>query len=228
MQVAAVIVAAGKGVRFGHDKPKQFLDLAGQPVLAHTIAAFENHAQIGPIVIVGATDWLMYIAEDIVDKYGFSKVKHIVSGGAERKDSVLAGIEALDRPAGPVLIHDGARPLVPPAVIDRIIAALSNCEAVVPAVAVADTIKEVENGRVIQTPERARLRAIQTPQGFQIEVLQPLLRQAKSNTNLTDEAMLLEKNEIPVTVVEGDDQNLKITTKLDLAIAELILRERKE
>ncbi len=227
MVLAAIIVAAGKGQRFGQDIPKQFLDLAGKPVLAHAISAFENHAKIDRIVIVGAPDRLVYIAEEIVDRFHFGKVERIVGGGAERKDSVLAGIEALEMQSGPVLIHDGARPLVAAPVIERVISLLAAEKAVVPAVSVADTIKEIENGRVLQTPDRSRLRAIQTPQGFQIETLKPLLQRGNSR-QVTDEAMLLEKNGIPVAVVEGDRCNLKMTTALDLKVAELILKERAE
>ena len=122
MKFAAVIVAAGKGLRFGQNKPKQFLNLAGRPVLAHSISVFENHAQIAPIIVLGAADWLVYIAEEIVDKYALSKVKRIVSGGAERKDSVRAGHDPLEMISGPLLFHGGTRPVRFGQLVCRVIA----------------------------------------------------------------------------------------------------------
>ncbi|KAA3618113.1 MAG: 2-C-methyl-D-erythritol 4-phosphate cytidylyltransferase [Calditrichaeota bacterium] len=227
MQLGVVIVAGGKGLRFGGETPKQFLDLAGKPVLAHSIAVFENHSSINKIVVVGPDDWLYFIDEEIVDRFGFDKVQRIVGGGAERQDSVLAGLNALDDATGPVLIHDGARPLVTAAIIDRIIAGLSTNNGVIPAIPVTDTIKEIENDRVQQTLQRERLRAIQTPQGFIIENLKPLLLQSKNEKfAATDEAMVLEKNGESVAVVDGHSTNIKITDEHDLKIAELILRDR--
>ncbi|MCA9731884.1 MAG: 2-C-methyl-D-erythritol 4-phosphate cytidylyltransferase [Deferribacteres bacterium] len=222
-----IIVAAGKGLRFGGDMPKQFLELAGKPVLAHTIDAFQIHPKIGRIIVVGPEDWLFYIADEIVDKYKFDKVNHIVSGGQERQDSVLAGLNALGSQTGPVLIHDGARPLVTAPLIDRVIAALDDAPSVVPAVAVTDTVKVVEGDFVSKSLQRDKLRAVQTPQGFHVENLRTLLLQAQmEKRTVTDEAMLMEENDIAVALVDGQSSNLKITSAFDLKIAELILKER--
>ncbi|KAA3658021.1 MAG: 2-C-methyl-D-erythritol 4-phosphate cytidylyltransferase, partial [Calditrichaeota bacterium] len=207
-----IIVAAGKGLRFGGATPKQFLPLCDKPVLVHTIDAFQHHPAIRRIVVVGPDDWLFYIAQDIVDKFGFDKVNQIIGGGAERQDSVLAGIKALGTGAGPVLIHDGARPLVTIDIIDRVINGLERHLSVIPVVRVADTVKIVDREHVTETLQRDKLRAVQTPQGFQIEKLQSLLLQAQTEKcTVTDEAMLMEKNGVPVSVVDGDASNMKIT-----------------
>ncbi len=226
MNAQAIIVAAGRGSRFGSDMPKQFLELGGKPILAHAAAAFEAHPAIESVVIVGAEDWLFYIAEDIVGKYGLTKVQKIVSGGKERQDSVAAGLAALEKTDTPVLIHDGARPLVPAAVIDRVLAGMSGADACIPAVPLHDTIKQVRGREVLKTIDRDSLRAVQTPQGFWPRSLTELMRKAQEDALLvTDEAGLTEHYGGRVHWVDGDPANLKITTTFDLKIAQLILEE---
>ena len=227
MNVDAIVVAAGKGLRFGGQTPKQFLDLAGKPILAYTIAVLNSHPQIERIIVVGAEDWLLYIAEEIVDRYNFEKVHKVVSGGAQRQDSVLAGIQALEKQKGPILIHDGARPFASPEIIEAVINALAENDAAIPGIPVTDTIKVIENDRVKNTVDRSQLRAVQTPQGFYIEKLQnALLRAQKEEIAVTDEAMLMEQFGHSVAIVEGSGKNLKITNEFDLKIAELILKDR--
>ncbi len=226
MKAQAIIVAAGRGSRFGSDMPKQFLELKGKPILAHAVAAFEAHADIESVIIVGAEDWLFYIAEDIVGKYGLTKVQKIIPGGKERQDSVEAGLTALDDTSLPVLIHDGARPLVSAGVIDRVLAGMAEADACIPAVPLHDTIKRVQGREVVQTIDRETLRAVQTPQGFWPEALAGLLQQARTEAlHVTDEASLTEHYGGRVHWVEGDPANLKITTTFDLKIAHLILEE---
>lgn len=226
MLVNVIIVAAGKGLRLKSQIPKQFLPLSGKPILAHTLAIFEQHPAVEEIVIVGAQDWLFYLSSDIVEKYRFDKVRKIVAGGKERQHSVQAGLEALENKKRPVLIHDGVRPFVSAVLIDRVLASLQGADACIPAIASADTIKEVDGDWVRRTLPRASLRRVQTPQVFHTETLLDALSAANRNGDfVTDEATLIEKKGGKVRWVEGEIQNMKITTDFDLKVAHLILGE---
>jgi len=225
-----VVVAAGKGSRFGEKTPKQFQVLENKPILAHSLLLFEQHPGINSIIIVGAADWLFFIAQDIVDAFGISKVRQVVSGGKERTDSVSKGLAALDASSGrPVLIHDAARPLLKSEIIDRVLAGLQGVDACIPTVPCTDTVKEVVGNFIENTIPRANLRFAQTPQGFCLPVLlHALKQQVASEDAVTDEAMLVEKHGGHVRWVDGSLENIKITSRLDLDIAELILEKRKE
>ncbi len=223
----AVIVAAGRGKRFGSKLPKQFLTVAGKPVLAWSIAAFQHHPRIQRIVVVGPEEWLTFIATEIVDTYGFDRVSSIVKGGQLRQDSVLAGLSALDSQHGAVLVHDAARPLLSANLIDRVLNGLSEAEACIPGIPVIDTVKAVHDGWVEKTLERDQLRLIQTPQAFSASKLLHVLQQAsKQGITGTDEAALIEHFGGRVRCVEGEPTNLKITSQLDLKIVEQLLEER--
>ena len=217
-RVAAIIVAAGEGRRFG--APKQFALLGGRSVLERSLAAFEANARVGEIVLV-----LPDVA--LGPKYAspFAKVRSVVRGGARRQDSVRAGFDRLDRHhTDLVLVHDGARPLVSDALIRRVIREAAAHGAAVPALPVEDTVKEGADGRVLRTLDRSRLFRVQTPQGFAYGILDEALREAeRTGFTGTDDASLVERTGRPVALAEGDRRNIKITTLEDLRWAEDVL-----
>ncbi len=205
--LGVVLVAAGAGERFGG--PKAFVELGGKTLLARSAAAFEGFRD--RVVVVRREDR----ARAALDGW------RVVEGGARRRDSVRAGLAALAPSTRFVLVHDAARPLVPPELVARIADATLRGVTVVPALPVADTIKRVASGRVVSTPDRAALVAVQTPQGFPVAVLARAL--AASDRDATDEAGLVEGLGEEVVTVEGDPRNIKITTPLDLRIARALL-----
>jgi len=220
--VAAIIVAAGEGRRFG--SPKQFALLGGRPVLEWSLAAFQDHPRIREIVLVLPD-------EALGPRFAsaFPKVKAVVRGGTRRQDSVLAGFSRLDRHRTDiVLVHDGARPLVTDALIRRIIREAAAHGAAVPVLPVEDTIKEGANGRIIRTVDRTALFRAQTPQGFAFDLLEEAFRRAaEDGFTGTDDASLVERLTRPVALVDGDPRNIKITTLLDLKWAEEFLHDEK-
>lgn len=227
----AVIVAAGVGKRMNAAVSKQYIPVGGKPIVAHALEAFERAASVDAVVlVVGAGD--EPFGERLAAEYGLRKVVAVVAGGAERQHSVLRGVEALlaQRPdAAWVLVHDGARPLVTPDVIDRSLAAAADTGASVPGVPVKDTIKAVDrDGFVVGTPERSSLWAVQTPQAFRVDVLLEAHRRAAEEGFLgTDDAMLVERLGVRVRIAEGDYRNVKVTTPEDLGAVERMLEERK-
>lgn len=219
--VSAVVVAAGRSTRFGQNK--LFLPLAGTPVLAWTLRAFEECPAVCTIALVlNAAN--LEAGRQLIAEYGLTKVRHLCLGGARRQDSVLAGLEALGGCEW-VAIHDGARPLVTPDLVSRGLAAARATGAAIPGVPLKDTLKVVgPDDLVAATPERARLRAIQTPQVFGYRLILDAYRQARDE--VTDDAALLEALGHPVRVYPGSYDNLKITTAEDLGVAEALLRRR--
>jgi 2-C-methyl-D-erythritol 4-phosphate cytidylyltransferase len=217
-RVAGLIVAAGAGTRFG--LRKQFEALKGRPVVEWALEAFQSHGEIDEIVLVLPD-------EEDAGRYRarFGKLVAVVRGGEKRQDSVRQGFRALTVPGTEiVLVHDGARPLVGPALISRVIAAARAGGAAVPAVALEDTIKEVREDRIAGTVDRASLARAQTPQGFRCGLLRDALEAAlRDGVCGTDEAALVERLGVPVTRVDGDPRNIKITTPLDIKIAEALL-----
>ncbi|HYA49114.1 MAG TPA: 2-C-methyl-D-erythritol 4-phosphate cytidylyltransferase [Burkholderiales bacterium] len=215
---SAIIVAAGAGKRFG--QKKQFVYLEGKPVLEWTLEAFEAHAEIGTIVLVlpDEEDRKHY-------QMRYRKIGDVVRGGEKRQDSVWQGFRLLDKARTKlVVVHDGARPLIRGELIGRVIAAARTRGAAVPVLPVVDTLKEVRAGRVAGTVDRARVCRVQTPQGFLYTVLEQALDAARRDRFYgTDEAMLVERIGLPVGTVAGDPRNIKITTPLDLKIAEALL-----
>ena len=217
-RASAIIVAAGAGARFG--QRKQFVYLEGKPVLEWTLEAFEAHAEIGAIILVlpDENDRKHY-------QMRYGKIVDVVRGGEKRQDSVWQGFRLLDQaPAELVLVHDGARPLVNAALIGRVIAEARASGAAVPVLPLDDTLKEVRDGRVVGTPDRSRVVCVQTPQGFLYPVLKRALDAARHDHFYgTDEATLVERIGLPVRAVEGDRRNIKITTPMDIKIAEALL-----
>ena len=218
----AVIVAAGRGTRFGGALPKQYLALGGSLVLRHAVAAFAAHPRISGVqVVIRDEDRARY--EEAVAGLG---VLPPVPGGAERQDSVRLGLEALV-PHDPalVLIHDGARPFPDAALIDRVIDALDRAPAAIPALPLGDTLKRVVDGRIRDTVERAQLWRAQTPQGFHFRAILAAHR-AASGSVLTDDSAVAEAAGMAPLVVPGSEDNLKVTTAQDLAAAERLLASR--
>lgn len=221
MSVAALVLAAGRGERLGSLVPKAFVPLAGTPLLLHTLAALARVPEIDRIVpVVAAADRARFEAlRPALAR--IPKLAHMVTGGAERQDSMRAGLAALGADVTLVAVHDAARPFVRPRDVARVLEAARSVGAAVLAIPVTDTIKRVRAGRVIETPERSECWAAQTPQAFRIEILREALAKAvAAGLQGTDEAQLVERLGLPVAVVEGDPGNVKLTRPGDLAVAE--------
>ena len=230
MKTVAVIPAAGEGVRMGAGVAKQFMELEGRPLLAVTLENFERCSTVESVFVVVPPDSVSYCKEEIIKRYGLSKVRQVVPGGKRRQDSVRLGLEAAQGQFDLVLIHDGVRPFVGPEFIARIIQAASQHRAVIPVLPLKETVKEVgKNGRVAGTIERGSLRLVQTPQAFcYVDILSAHRRAADENwEEMTDDALLLERMGIPVAVIEGLEENIKITTPYDLELARFILSRRR-
>lgn len=212
----------------GSGEPKQFADLAGRPVLAHALRAFQEAASIDWIVVVGHPDQLDRCRE-VARQAGGRKAVEVVPGGAERQNSVAEGLRALGRDPEVVAIHDAARPLVIPAEIDAVVAAARESGAAVLGQPVTDTIKQVDGDLVQRTLDRSPLRSVQTPQAFRTDLIREAHAEAERTDYFgTDDTVLVERLGHSVRVVEGSRENLKITTPEDLEIAEDILRRRGE
>lgn len=213
----ALVVAAGRGHRLGGGTPKQYLPLAGLPLLRHSLAAFLSHPRIDAVAaVIAADDRALY--ESAAAGLGLLPP---ITGGATRQDSVRNGLEALaaGNPAR-VLIHDAARPFVDSAIIDRVLDALDRTPAAIAAVPVADTLKRAENERIAATVERRDLWRAQTPQGFRFPAILEAHRAAARGEELTDDAMVAERAGMAVTLVMGSEDNFKVTTAEDLKRAE--------
>jgi len=227
-EIGVVIPAAGQGKRMGAVYNKQFLDLVGQPILAHTIRLFEQSSYVSEIVIVGAESDLLVIKK-LVYHYKFDKVVAIIQGGTQRQDSVRAGVQALSPTIQRVVVHDGARPLLTLKVFHKFIGETENFSAAIMGIQLKDTIKRVDiSGKVLDTPPRERLRAVQTPQIFDRGILEEAHQKAAFMGYYgTDDAALLEWMKCPVQIVEGSQENIKVTTPDDLWLAERILAMRE-
>jgi 2-C-methyl-D-erythritol 4-phosphate cytidylyltransferase len=227
--VGVVVPAAGPGRRLGVGETKALVGLGGRPLLAHAVEAMEANASTTAVVVVGHPDALEAIAKLIAEE-GFTKVTAVVAGGATRQASVAAGLRALPPGPGYVAVHDAARPLAAHGVVDRMLELLleAGVAGVVPGVPVIDTIRRVDPGRrSTGIVDRDQLRAMQTPQLFVREVLEEAHRRARRDrVEAADEAALVELAGHWVQVMPGDPENLKVTTALDLAIAETLLARR--
>ena len=218
----AVIVAAGTASRMG-GIDKVMAQLGGEPMIVRTVRAFQNCGAISEIVIVTREDLILHITS-LCSPFG--KVRAVVAGGASRQESVALGMNALSKKVRLVAIQDGARPLITDAVIDRTVRAAHSYGAAAPAVPVKDTIKVVQGGVVISTPDRATLQAVQTPQVFDFDLLRGALKKAEQDgAAVTDDCSAVERMGMSVKIVEGDERNIKVTTPMDLKIAEMLLEE---
>ena len=220
----AVIVAAGTASRMG-GIDKVMAELDGEPMIARTVRTFQNCDAISEIVVVTRPDLIVPIMSLCA---GFDKVKAVVAGGASRQESVKLGLNALSNRVQLVAVQDGARPLVSDAVIDRTVRAAHSYGAAAPAVPAKATIKVAQGGLVASTPDRSQLRAVQTPQVFDFDLLRGALKKAEAeNLTVTDDCSAVEQMGMSVKLVEGDERNIKITTPLDLKMAALLLEENK-
>ena len=218
----AVIVAAGSASRMG-GIDKVMAELKGEPMIVHTVRAFQECDAISEIVIVTRPDLILPITKLT---NAFDKVTAVVSGGASRQESVSLGMNALSDKCELAAIQDGARPLVPWQLIDRVVRAAHSYHAAIPVIPVKDTIKVCNSALVVSTPDRSTLRAVQTPQVFDFDLLRGALKKAaEDGAEVTDDCSAVERLGMTVKTVEGDERNLKVTTPLDLKLAEMLMEE---
>lgn len=225
-KISVIIVAAGSASRMG-GVDKQFLKIAGTPVIIRSINAFSQLEFIDNIVVVTKKESVLSV-QNIIKEYGVSKVTDIVEGGDSRAQSVINGLTALPYDTGVVLIHDGARPLVTSEIIERVKSAAELYGAATCVVPLKDTVKIVdEMGKVVSTPKRSTLAAVQTPQGFKLSKLKSAIADFRGNlSEITDDCSFVELVGGEVYTVNGSYENIKITTKEDLPQAEEILKNR--
>jgi 2-C-methyl-D-erythritol 4-phosphate cytidylyltransferase len=227
MRVAAIVPAAGRGERLGPGVPKALRQLGGVPMLVHAVRALAR-ARLVDVVVVAAPPGDEPEVRALLDTYAVPADVSVTTGGATRQESVRRALESLAPDVDVVLVHDAARPLAPSQLVDDVVAAVAGgAPAVVPALPVADTIKRVEDGRVVETLRREGLYAVQTPQGFHRE----LLTKAHDAAGIdgfagTDDASLVERVGAVVTVVPGHPEAAKVTRPADLAAAEAVLAQR--
>ena len=234
----AVVLAAGKGTRMGTSVAKQYLDLGGRPVVAYALEAFEQSPLIDDILLMVGEGQQEYCEKELVQRYGWKKVKKICVGGRERYESLCRAIEVLmESPEignrdGYVFIHDGARPFLTEDIIRRTFQAVQQFHACVAGMPVKDTIKLTDaQGNIVQSPDRSLVWQAQTPQAFSVPLLAEAFRRLMEGdpSGITDDAMVVESQMgTVVRMVEGSYQNIKITTPEDLAVAESILRSRQK
>lgn len=230
IQTAAIITAAGSGERFGEGGggvPKQFAPLNGEPLLSHSIRSFSDCGSIGEIVVVVPSDRLEYTQSRIIERYGFSRGIKLTPGGEERQHSVENGFRSLTAKPDIVLVHDGVRPFVRAEIIERVIAGAMESGAAICAIQATDTVKHSSPESYIEnTLPREGIWLAQTPQGFKYEVLDEALRCAGEDGYIgTDESILVERTGVKVKLVQGSRYNIKITTKEDIILGELLLKE---
>ncbi len=222
-----LIPAAGMGRRMGSNRNKLLLTLRSHPLISWTLRAAEASPSITWIGIISQpTDW--EDLQSILTQEKLTKTVELIEGGSTRQESVYNGLQALPQEAQKVLIHDGARCLATPDLLDRCSAAIFQCPGLIAAIPVKDTIKVVdENGIIQSTPNRRQLWAAQTPQGFDVKLLKQCHAEGvRQGWEVTDDAALFEKCGLEVRIVEGEETNLKVTTPQDLALAEFILKAR--
>jgi len=227
-KVTAIVLAAGKGSRMNSDIPKQYLTLLGKPVLFYSLNAFEE-SDVDEIILVTGSGEQEYCKKEIVEKYQFNKVTHIVEGGAERYHSVHNGLLSA-KDVEYVLIHDGARPLISVEVINKAIENVKKTDACVVGMPVKDTIQIVDNdGAIESTPDRRRTWIAQTPQCFSFELALSSYNKAieSRDASITDDAMVVRKyGNASVMMLEGGYENIKVTTPEDIPMAECFLKMR--
>lgn len=225
-RVVALIPCAGQGKRMGAGVSKPYLEVYGRPLLAYTLEVFQMHHLIEGIILVVEAGAVSYCCKEIVDKYGFAKVKTVVAGGRERQDSVMCGLACLDKDAEWVVVHDGARPLISSETITKALHTAFSFGAAVVGVPAKDTIKVVAKDlTIIDTPDRRNLWQIQTPQIFQRQLLERAYNQAAEEGWIgTDDASFVERLGEKIKLVEGEYSNIKITTPDDLVYFKAMLK----
>ena len=225
IKCSVVVVAAGSSQRFGEDK--LFTPLMGIPVLAYSLMTLESSALVSEIIVVTAQQSIVPVAE-LCDKYAISKVTKVVCGGASRLESALSGVSETDPHCSLIAIHDGARPLMTKELLENVINCAQKNKAAIPAVPAKETVKITAGGLITSTPDRAAAFNAQTPQVFLPELIKGALTNAlEKNLIIYDDASAVEDLGYPVYITNGSAENLKITSPLDLSMAELILKSRK-
>ena len=227
----AIIAAAGRGARMGGERAKQFRELAGTPIIIHTLRCFEQCQTVGEVVVVlPANDVSGFL--EMAEKYAVGKLARVVAGGETRAVSVWRGLQTISAAAADIVaVHDGVRPFVMPEEIDRTVRVAEECGAAILATRAVDTIKEADaRGCVTRTLERGRLWHAQTPQCFRFELLRRAYAQAMADKALeaTDDSALVERLGVKVSIVEGSARNIKITSPQDIALAETLIRRSQE
>jgi 2-C-methyl-D-erythritol 4-phosphate cytidylyltransferase len=228
LRVAAVVPAAGRGERLGPGLPKALRELSGVPMLVHAVRALSQARRVSLVVVAAPPDDVAEV-QALLDVHLTGPAELlVVSGGETRQDSVRMALDALPDDVSVVLVHDAARPLVPSELVDAVAAAVcAGSPAVVPCLPLADTVKRADAaGRVVETLRRDELRAIQTPQGFQREVL-VRAHAAPFGGLVTDDAGMVEALGVPVLLIAGDDEAFKVTRPMDLVLAEAVLARRR-
>jgi 2-C-methyl-D-erythritol 4-phosphate cytidylyltransferase len=227
-KTVAIIPAAGSGIRMGCDRAKQFVEIEGRPLLAATLKPFQTCPAVDAIILVVPSMDVDYCRKEIVERFKLEKVEDVVPGGTRRQDSVRIGIEAARKHYTLVLIHDGVRPAIDKALIERVIETAKTHRAVITALPAKETVKEIDNdGYVIKTYARKQIWLVQTPQVFRYEDIQAAHQKAMIERwdEATDDSALIERLGIPVTVVEGSEKNVKVTTPHDLELTRFLLKE---
>ena len=237
---AAIVLAAGKGKRMGTYTPKQYLHLFGHPLIWYSLREFETHPQVQMVVLVCGPEDAAYCREHIIEPYKFHKVTAIVPGGNERYDSVWNAMQEIRRQeengqipkCSNVMVHDGARPLISAKILDRCLEGARKYGACAAGMPAKDTIKICEqDGTVVQTPDRAGLWTVQTPQTFRFDLLYEAYCRLYENMpeGITDDAMVIEKmTDHKVRMVEGAYRNIKITTPEDMALARIYMTNEND
>jgi 2-C-methyl-D-erythritol 4-phosphate cytidylyltransferase len=232
LKTVAIIPAAGSGIRMENERPKQFLDVDGRPLLAVTLEKFQVCPVIHTIIPVVPEKDVAYCQSEIVEGHRLTKVAKVMAGGERRQDSVRLGIEASGGDYELVLIHDGVRPLVTPDLVVRLVEAAQKNRAVITGLRAKETVKEIdEDALVVRTYDREKVWLVQTPQVFRYQDILMAHRRALEEgwEEVTDDALLVEKVGIPVKVVEGSEDNIKVTTPQDLELVKFLLeRSRRE
>ena len=227
-QTAVLVPAAGRGERLGPGAPKALRELAGVPILVHAVTALAASPAVDLVVVAAPESELDHVSA-LLGRSSFSAEVSVVAGGETRQESVARALITLPADVDVVLVHDAARPLVPVEMVSAVVASVRGGNpCVIPCLAITDTIKQVNGSNlVLQTVDRESLRAVQTPQGFSREVLQQAHADADPDNAMTDDAGLVEAMSVPVLVIPGHAEALKITRPFDVVIAEAILARRR-
>lgn len=227
-KVFAIILAGGSGARFGGETPKQYVEVAGKPLLAHCLQSFEEALNIDEVILVVSADWKDFTQENVVNRFDFKKVTNIVNGGKTRVDSTCNGLAAVPSSVEIIAIHDAARALVDPSDIDNIVNAAIEHHAALLVAPVTDTIKQVSKNKVTKTINRSNLYRAETPQVFSAELIRRAHQKIRESESLvpTDDAQAVEILGEKVHALESNFPNPKITRPEDLLIAEALIHSR--
>lgn len=228
MTVAAIVPAAGRGERLGPGAPKALRTIAGVPMLVHAVRSLAAARLVDAVVVAAPLDEVDAV-RSMLAGHEFAADVDVIAGGDTRQASVRLALRALATDVDTVLVHDAARPLAPPELADSVVRTIrAGAEAVVPSAPVVDTVKEVDlAGRVVRTVDRTQLRAAQTPQGFRRDVLERAHEKADDSAPATDDAGLVERLGRPVVVIPGAEEAFKVTSPVDLVLAEAVLTRQR-